>query len=66
VRRFKKRGHFYISTYEEHAIAKKNPFTRSGASNRVRDFSDDEIERARDPEKYKPGFWRRVLYWLWP
>ncbi len=66
VRRFRKRGHFFISTYEELDARRKNRFTRSGATNMVQEYSPEAIEYALDPEKRKRGFWKRLLAWLWP
>ena len=61
VRRFRKRGHFFISTYETHETRRKNPFTRAGSSNMVREYTDDAIAYANDPSKWKRPWWKRLL-----
>jgi len=66
VRRFKKRGYFFMSTYEELDRRRKNPFTKSGSSNMVAEYSDEAIEFALDPSKRKRNFWKRLWAWLWP
>ena len=61
VRRFKKRGHFFISTYEDYDVRRKNPFTKAGSSNLVREYSDEAIAYAHDPTKWKRPWWKRLL-----
>ena len=61
VRRFRKRGHFFISTYEEYRPNRKNIFTRAGSSNMVKEYSPEAIEFAQDPSKFKRPWWKRLL-----
>ncbi len=61
VRRFRKRGHFFISTYEEMNKRRKNPFTRSGASNMVQEYSEEAIAYANNPSQWKRPWWKRLL-----
>ena len=61
VRRFKKRGYFFISTYEDKNDARRNPFTKAGSSNMIQDYSDEAIAFAHDPTKWKRPWWKRLL-----
>lgn len=61
VKRFKKRGHFFISTFETFDDRRKNPFTRAGSSNMVREYTEDAIAFAQDPSKFKRPWWKRLL-----
>ncbi len=67
VRRFKKRGHFFINTYEELDTRRRNPFTRAGAASNQKEFTPEQIELALDPSKRKKvSWWRRFRQALWP
>lgn len=66
VKRFKKRGYFYISTYENFA-ERKNRFTRAGSAARQTDFPPEVLEWIADPSKRpKLTWWQRAWRWIWP
>lgn len=67
VKRFKKRGHFFISTYEDFRDGRRNRFTKAGASARQTEYSPEVLEWIADPSKRpRQTFWQRLWKWIWP
>ena len=67
VKRFKKRGYFFISTYEELQTVRKNRFTRAGATSKQTDYPPEVLEWIADPSKRpRVTVWQRIWRWLWP
>lgn len=64
ARRFRKKGHFLISTYEVFNQKQRNPFTRAGASPYQGEYPDEVIEIAFDPSKRRTRS-RLQRFWDW-